>query len=324
MAESLHPLQFAKGHVWLHRFALVTAGATFLLIVAGGIVTSTGAGLAVPDWPTTFGHNMFLYPWSKMVGGILVEHSHRLIGAAVGLLTIALAVWLWIAEPRGWLRWLGVVAVVVVIVQGVLGGLRVVLLERTLAIVHGAAAQAFFVLIMGVVYFTSQEGREQVRKIPASDTTRLRGLALLTMGCLYVQMILGALLRHTGRGIGAHLLFAAFVTVLVLSLAGYVLRNHPRQPKLGRPMILLSGLLILQLVLGLASYLVKFTPHTVALAPLGVVALTTTHVAIGALMLATVLVLTLRIYRMVAPWAPVIAREIVPAHPAGRSEEAPA
>ncbi|MFQ5572436.1 MAG: hypothetical protein ACE5G0_22405, partial [Rhodothermales bacterium] len=120
------------------------------------------------------------------------------------------------------------------------------------------------------------------------------------------------------------LFFAALVTVLVLSLAGYVLRNHPRQPKLGRPMILLSGLLILQLVLGLASYLVKFTPHTVALAPLGVVALTTTHVAIGALMLATVLVLTLRIYRMVAPWTPVVAREIVPAHPAGRSEEAPA
>lgn len=324
MVKSLHPLQFAKGHVWLHRFALVTAGATFLLIVAGGIVTSTGAGLAVPDWPTTFGHNMLLYPWSKMVGGILFEHSHRLIGAGVGLLTIALAVWLWIAEPPGWLRWLGIVAVVAVVVQGVLGGLRVVLLERTLAVVHAAAAQAFFALIIGVVFFTSQEGRGQVRKSPASDATRLRGLALLTMGCLYVQMILGAVLRHTGSGIGAHLFFAALVTVLVLSLAGCVLRDHARQPKLVRPMILLSGLLFLQLVLGVASYLVKFTPHAVALSSLGVVALTTTHVAMGALMLATSLVLTLRVYRIVVPWTAVIAQEIVPAHPAGRSEEAPA
>ncbi|MEE9221263.1 MAG: cytochrome oxidase biogenesis protein CtaA, partial [candidate division NC10 bacterium] len=101
-----------KESVWLHRFALLTAGATFLLICVGGLVTSTGAGLAVPDWPTTFGRNMFLYPWSEMVGGIFYEHSHRLIGASVGFLTLTLALWLWITEPREWLRWLGVIALV--------------------------------------------------------------------------------------------------------------------------------------------------------------------------------------------------------------------
>src|SRR5713226_5856519 len=111
---------------WPHRLAVVTACATFLLLFIGGLVTSKGAGLAVPDWPTTFGYNMFLYPWSEMVGNILYEHSHRLVASCVGLLTIALAVALWFGERRTWLRWLGVTALLVVIAQGILGGLRVV------------------------------------------------------------------------------------------------------------------------------------------------------------------------------------------------------
>src|SRR5438132_5694691 len=128
--------------LWPHRIAILLAGATFPLLFIGGLVTSKGAGLAVPDWPTTFGYNMFLYPWSRMVGGILYEHSHRLIGSAVGLLTIALALVLWRKESRPWLRWLGVVALGAVIAQGVLGGLRVVLLQQTLAIIHACFAQA--------------------------------------------------------------------------------------------------------------------------------------------------------------------------------------
>ena len=120
-----------------HRLAVLTAAATGVLIVLGGLVTNTGAALAVPDWPTTFGHNMFLYPWSQMVGGILYEHSHRLIGSAVGMLTVALAVALWLTEERRWVRRLGALAVVAVVVQGVLGGMRVVLLEHDLAILHG-------------------------------------------------------------------------------------------------------------------------------------------------------------------------------------------
>src|SRR6266496_6384873 len=120
--------------VWPHRLAVILACATFPLLFIGGLVTSKGAGLAVPDWPTTFGYNMFLYPWSKMVGNIFYEHSHRLVASAVGLLTIALAIAFWLEERRHWLRRLGVAALLLVILQGVIGGLRVVLLEHTLAI----------------------------------------------------------------------------------------------------------------------------------------------------------------------------------------------
>jgi cytochrome c oxidase assembly protein subunit 15 len=322
MAEPLQPLDIGRrqGTVWLHRFALLTAGATFLLICVGGLVTSTGAGLAVPDWPTTFGHNMFLYPWSKMVGGILYEHSHRLIGAGVGLLTLTLALWLWVTEPRAWLRWLGVIGLVAVIVQGVLGGLRVVFLEQTLAIIHAALAQAFFGLTVSVAFFTSTEGREQLPKTPAVGASRLRRLALLTLGCVYVQLIFGATLRHMGVGIGAHLLLAAVATILIFHLARYILRDQADQPRLVRPVALLSGLLVLQLVLGLGSYLGKFTTLAVALPRLSLVALTTTHVATGALMLVTCLVLTLRIFRLSASLVPVVAREFIPAHATGRSE----
>src|ERR687888_1557018 len=109
--------------IWPHRLAVVLACATFPLLFIGGLVTSNSAGLAVPDWPTTFGYNMFLYPWSKMIGNIFYEHSHRLIAAAVGLLTIALALVFWLGERRQWLRWLGGVALLLVILQGIIGGL---------------------------------------------------------------------------------------------------------------------------------------------------------------------------------------------------------
>ena len=115
--------------LWLNRFAWFTAFATLLLICSGGMVTSKGIGLAVPDWPTTFGYNMFFFPFSKWIGGIFFEHTHRLIASTVGLLTIILAVWLWLVDPRRWVRVLGVAAVAAVILQGVLGGLRVTMLK---------------------------------------------------------------------------------------------------------------------------------------------------------------------------------------------------
>jgi heme A synthase len=148
---------FVKGGLWPHRLAVVLGCATFPLLFIGGLVTSKGAGLAVPDWPTTFGYNMFLYPWSEMVGNILYEHSHRLVASCVGLLTIALAVALWFGERRTWLRWLGVTALLVVIAQGILGGLRVVLRQDTLAVLHACLAQAFFALTVGLALFTSRE-----------------------------------------------------------------------------------------------------------------------------------------------------------------------
>jgi cytochrome c oxidase assembly protein subunit 15 len=296
MADSIHRL-VEPDSPWPHRLALLTAVATFPLLFVGGLVTSTGAGLAVPDWPTTFGYNMFLYPWSRMVGGIFYEHSHRLIGSVVGFLTVLLAVTLWYKESRQWLRWLGIVALGAVIAQGVLGGLRVVLLQQTLAIIHACFAQAFFALTASLVLFTSAEWKAQPVKKIATDTSRVQHLGVLTSGLLYGQLILGAILRHTGEWADLHILGAALVTVHVLLLSARVCRNHQDLPTLGRSAVLLCSLLVLQLGLGLSAYLGKFTVSGAFLNPF-VVILATSHVVIGALMLVTCVRLTLRAYRL--------------------------
>ena len=141
---------------WLNRFAWLTCVATLLLICSGGMVTSKNVGLAVPDWPTTFGYNMFLFPISKWVGGILFEHTHRLMGSLVGFLTIILAVWLWLREDRRWVRSLGVIAVVGVILQGILGGLRVTMMKDQIGIFHACVAQAFLGLLVFIALVTTK------------------------------------------------------------------------------------------------------------------------------------------------------------------------
>src|SRR4051812_45283946 len=140
---------------WLNRFAVLTAFATLCLICIGGLVTSHGAGMAVPDWPTTYGYNMFLFPISKWVGGIFYEHSHRLVASGVGFLTTILAVWLWLKEERRWLRWVGIAAWVAVAAQGVLGGLRVTLYKQELGIFHATLAQLFFLTVCGIAFCLS-------------------------------------------------------------------------------------------------------------------------------------------------------------------------
>jgi cytochrome c oxidase assembly protein subunit 15 len=281
---------------WPHRLALVLACATFPLLFIGGLVTSKGAGLAVPDWPTTFGYNMFLYPWSKMIGGIFYEHSHRLVASMVGLLTIALAVVLWLKEPRSWLRFLGTAALGLVILQGVIGGLRVVLLEDTLAIIHAGLAQAFFALTVALAVFTSSDWRLKTAEAALDDGRRLFRLALITTILIYMQSLFGAVLRHTGTRLDGHLLFAALVSLHVLFIFVRVRRSPPAQAKARAAALLLTLLLGLQLLLGIASYLGKFT-SLLRLPVEMVVFLTTVHLVIGAFMLAAGVVLTLTSYR---------------------------
>ena len=292
-----HPSSFSP---WPHRLAVILACATLPLLFIGGLVTSLGVGLAVPDWPTTFGYNMFLYPWSKMIGGIFYEHSHRLVASCVGLLTIALTLTLWLKEPRPWLRWLGVAALALVIVQGILGGLRVVLLQSTLAIIHACFAQAFFALTVSLALFTDREWRNPPQGAPLTDGGRLRRLAALTTALIYLQIVFGAMLRHTGARLDAHLLFAGLVAVHVILLLLRIARQHGAETTLMQPAYLLGGLLLGQLLLGALSYLAKFT----ALIPLPAGALvltTTTHLIIGALMLVTSLVIALRAFRLSQP-----------------------
>ncbi len=283
---------------WLHRVARLTAVTTFLLIVIGGIVTSTDSGLAVPDWPTTFGYNMFLYPLSEMVGGILYEHSHRLLGSLVGLLTVALFVFLLVKESRRWLKWLGLAALIAVIVQGVLGGLRVTQIDRNFAIVHACLAQAFFALLCGIAWFTSQQWWAESGERSVEAAQKLRRLSLITTGLIYLQLIFGAILRHTGSRLDAHLLFAFLVALHVFLLARRLLGVSGNVPGVGQRMpMLLLGLLFVQLLLGTGAFFAKLTAFGETFATALTVAITTAHVAVGALMVVTSFVLTLKIYR---------------------------
>jgi cytochrome c oxidase assembly protein subunit 15 len=309
---------------WPHRLAAITAAATVVLIFVGGVVTNTGSGLAVPDWPTTFGYDMFLYPWSKMVGGILYEHSHRLIGAAVGLLTIALAISLWAADSRRWVRWLGVAAVAAVIVQGVLGGLRVVLVDQSLAIVHGCIAQAFFALLVALAAFTSRWWYDTERIEPPVVARSLSSFSIVTAAMVYVQIAVGALVTHVGGDwLHVHVLVAVAVVVHVVLLARRVLREHADRIELRRPALQLLGLTALQWAFGLALLGGRMG---VLLLPSGpALLLPTTHRITGALILGVAVILTLRLMRLAALRQTVAAvPESLSALRSGRGRQVPA
>src|SRR5215471_748943 len=176
----------------LHRFAKFLAGCTVLLLLAGSLVTSTGSGLSVPDWPTTYGWNMFTFPPSKWVGGILYEHGHRLIASTVGFLTIVLAAWLWFSDRRGWMKRLGITALGAVIAQGVLGGLTVMFfLPPAISTAHAGLAEIFFCITVALALFTSP-GWMDAYDARITDDTGLRRLATATTVLIYSQILVGA------------------------------------------------------------------------------------------------------------------------------------
>ncbi|MEY2439146.1 MAG: heme a synthase [Verrucomicrobiota bacterium] len=185
---------------WLNRFTWFLAVATLFLICSGGMVTSKGVGLAVPDWPTTFGYNMFLFPVSKWVGGVFFEHTHRLMGSVVGFLTIILAGWLWFVEPRRWVRNLGLAALGAVILQGVLGGLRVTMLKDEIGVFHACLAQAFLGLIVFIALATARHWEGWSRSgLDQKHVGTIRRIALATTVLIYFQLALGATMRHQHR-----------------------------------------------------------------------------------------------------------------------------
>jgi cytochrome c oxidase assembly protein subunit 15 len=283
---------------WRHRYAVLVSACTLVLVAAGGLVTSTGSGLSVPDWPTTYGYNMFTFPVRSWVGGILYEHGHRLIASTVGLLTIGLAVWLW-RDPRRWLRWLGVAAVAAVTLQGLLGGLTVLyFLPASVSIAHAGLAQLFFALTVAIAVFTSRAWQESVDP-PVADPRLLR-LALATTVVVYGQILLGATVRHTGAGLAipdfplafgrwlppvwsvpvalhfAHRVGAVVTVAAVLATTAHVVARHGQRPALVQPAWLLAVLVLVQFTLGA---FVVLTGRQVAV--------NTAHVAVGALLFGT-------------------------------------
>jgi cytochrome c oxidase assembly protein subunit 15 len=266
---------------WLHRYATFLACVTLLLIVAGALVTSNDAGLSVPDWPTSFGS--FRMP--RMVGGVRYEHGHRMIAGAVGLLTIVLALWLWRSEPRGWVRKLGGITVLFY-------------LPVAISVGHATLAQLFFCVTVSLALFTGADWRWDEPTIEDSLSPSLRQLtAVTTLGILF-QLVLGAAFRHNGFGIVPHLVVAALVTVGILWAAARALALSPREARLSRAALLLAGLLIVQIGLGVSAYWMKLLARDAPQPLPAVVAVTTAHVAVGALVLAASLVLTLETYRL--------------------------
>jgi cytochrome c oxidase assembly protein subunit 15 len=290
----------------------------------GGLVTTTDAGMAVPDWPNTYGYNILLYPLSTWLAGpwdIFIEHGHRLLGVAAGTLTIGLLIVLWRVEQRHWLRWLGVVALLMIVAQGTLGGMRVLFDERTLAMLHGCTGPLFFGLTVAMVVFTSARWQHGgVSGVPGGGGP-LCSLALVTCILVYLQIVLGAVLRHVpvateptafAVAVRFHLLLAVVLTLHVMGLLWTVLRGARHIRPLGKLAWLLVGLLAAQLALGAGTWLVKYAaptwvPHWAL--PGGDAVqeggwlqthVVTAHVAVGALLFATSLALVLYAVRLIA------------------------
>src|SRR5262245_16336929 len=313
-------------NIALHRFALFTACCTAFLIFVGGLVTSTESGLSVPDWPTTYGWNMFSFPYSKWVGGIFYEHGHRLIASFVGFLTVVLMVWTWLKEKRAWVRWLSVAALGAVVLQGVLGGLTVIfLLPPWISTLHACLAQTFFCTIIALAVFTSPGWKRGLPLVKShAESVPLQTLCLATTAAVYTQLILGALMRHTNAGLAipdfplafghiippfvsskviihfAHRVGAIMVATMIAWTFSRIARSYSDHRLLFRPALTMMILVGIQLLLG------AITVWTAkAIIP------TTAHVLTGALVLGTSFLLTLRAYAMLVVRVPTHLRDAV-------------
>jgi heme a synthase len=272
---------------------------TFILIIAGALVTSNDAGLSVPDWPTSFGS---LYKIPRLVGGVKFEHTHRMIAQGAGLLTIILAVWTWRSEKRRWLRILALAALGTVILQGILGGITVLFyLPPAVSSAHAALAQTFFCISVAVAVFTDRKWIEEVPQTEFdSRKPSLFQLTLLSIFVLYVQLTLGAMFRHHGLSWWPHVLNAVIVSFVLAWTAIRAISVYSRIDAIRRPAVIMISLLIAQLCLGFAAFLTRVAwGHDAVQPELPMVVSTVSHVAVGALLLATTVVLAIQVWRHV-------------------------
>ena len=299
------PATYNRAH---HLFAVFVACATFVVITAGALVTSNDAGLSVPDWPTSFG---YLVKVPHFVGGVRYEWSHRMLAGTVVSLTLAIAIWTLLVEKRRWLRWLAVGAFCTVIAQAILGGLTVLFFQPpAVSTAHATVAQTFFCIAVAIALFT---GRKWVEEQPRVEFDRrhpsLFTLTWLSVFVLYVQLILGGMFRHHGMSWWPHVLNAVIVTIVLSWTAVRAISVYSNIEAVRRPAIVMLSLLITQLCLGFTAFLTRVAWGRSAVQPeLPMVAATVAHVAVGALLLATTVVLTIQVWRHV----PVALEERVP------------
>lgn len=313
---------------WPHHLAVLLVCATFPLIWVGGLVTTTQAGMAVPDWPNTYGYNLFLYPLSTWLLGpwdLFIEHGHRLLGALVGMITVCVVVAVWKCDNRAWVRLFSLLALLAVIGQGVLGGMRVLLDERTLAKIHGCTGPAFFAIAVALAVVTSRWWQDvfdsvfQQTNVGTSGGANAR-LATLTTLLAYVQLVLGAQVRHIAVGAAPlefqisvyfHLFMAAVLAVQIVFLCTtLVCGQHRRDKAILRPTLWLGSLIVTQLFLGAATWVAKYAwpgfladqawtaNYTITSGSMLQASIITAHVATGSLIFVISLVLALRLGRL--------------------------
>jgi cytochrome c oxidase assembly protein subunit 15 len=273
---------------WPHRWAVALVCATFPLVWVGGLVTTTDAGMAVPDWPNTYGYNLFLYPWQSWLAGpwdLFVEHGHRMLAATVGLITIGLLFVLMRFDRRNWVRGMGFAALALVIFQGALGGMRVLFDERTLAMLHGMIGPLFFGLTVALAVITSRTWSSSAassvtggnvhspgqRSPIERGAAQIRLLASVTAVLAYLQIVLGAVLRHVPidsqpgtfvLAVKFHLFLAGVLTLHIVLLSGLVLYRARNKSPLARFAGMLVGLVVVQLLLGVATWMEKYSLPT--------------------------------------------------------------
>jgi cytochrome c oxidase assembly protein subunit 15 len=294
-----------------HRFAVFIACATFVLIVAGALVTSNDAGLSVPDWPTSYGSYYKLPPWT---GGIIYEHSHRMIAEVIGALTVTITVWTFLADRRRWMKALAIGALGTIIVQGILGGMTVLhFLPPLVSSAHAAVGQTFFCIACAIALFTGRKWVQEnsVEEEPETGTHHpsLLTLALLSLGMLYLQLYFGAMFRHHGMGWLPHVVNAPLVALLLTWTSIRAISQYPKIAAIRRPAIAILFLVVVQLCLGFLAFLTRVEWGKDAAQPeMAMVASTVAHVAVGALLLASTAIFAIQVWRNV----PLSVKERIP------------
>jgi cytochrome c oxidase assembly protein subunit 15 len=285
----------ASFHSGVHRFAVFTVCWTVLLLIAGALVTSNDAALSVPDWPKSYG------TWTPpMVGGVFYEHSHRVIAGVLGVLTLILAVLIWVKEERRWLRWFAVIAVGGIVAQAILGGQVVIqLLHYWLPVMHACFAQIMFGAILSIAVFTSNWWISDRPQLEDRGSPSIHSLALLNAAVIFLQVFLGAGFRHKEIPIWPHAAGSLAVLATVVWTAVVLRKRFENSPELTKMRILLHSVFGLQFLLGIGAYWSRITTADAPQPMRVMVVLTVTHTVVGALLFAVSIMTILLCYRLV-------------------------